>query len=249
MPPKKESSDPNKVQNFYEKIPKKLMEEPKNPNYDDHGIKINKHIACIGSTGSGKTNLLMDFLKKALKGEGTYTHITIVTKMEEPLYNYIQSKIPKENFDIFYGLEHCPALESDYWDDKKSGCCLLVFDYMMAESPKMQEKIILPYFIRGRKKGMGISCWYLSQSYYAIPKKIRLQCSYIFLKKIGSNKDINMILRDQSLGLTKDELQSVYKYALGDDFTNFLTVDLVANDENRFRKNWKEIIHIEDFRE
>lgn len=238
----------NEVENVYSKIPKNLMKDAKNPNYEDHLLKLNKHSLVIGSTGSGKSNLLVDFLRRSCKGEGTFGHITICTKMEEPIYTYLLQKIPKENINIFYGLENLPSLDDSYWDNKSTGVNLLVFDDMMAESTKAHETKILPYFIRGRKKGDGITCWYLSQSYHAVPKKIRLQCSYIFLKKIGSNKDINLILRDQSLGLTRDELLKIYKYALGDNFTNFLTIDLIEDDEKRFRKNFLEILNIDEFK-
>jgi hypothetical protein len=245
MPSKKET---NQVQNAYLKIPKKLLEEVRNPNYDDHLLKLNKHSLVIGSTGSGKTNLLIDFLRRSCKGEGTFGHITICTKMQEPIYNYLESKMPKESCNIFYGIENMPSLDDSYWNNKSTGVNLLIFDDMMAESTKSHDMKILPYFIRGRKKGQGITCWYLSQSYHAVPKKLRLQCSYIFLKKIGSNKDISLILRDQSLGLTRDELLKIYKYALGDEFTNFLTIDLIEDDSKRFRKNWLELLDTDDFR-
>lgn len=237
----------NRVLNVYSKIPRSMVREPKNPNYDRHKIKLNKHCLVIGGTGSGKTNLLMDYINRCCKGEGTFSHITIITKMQEPLYDYLLTKIPSENINIFYGLENAPSLDSDYWNEKRNGCQLLIFDDMMAESAKAHEKFILPFFIRGRKHGDGISCWYLSQSYHAVPKKIRLQCGYIFLKKISSNKDISLILRDQSLGLTKDQLLEIYRDSIKDDFTNFLTIDLVEGDDKRFRKNWLEIIDVNDY--
>jgi hypothetical protein len=243
-----DKKDKNKVFNTYEKIPKQLLKDVKNPNYEDHLIKVNKHCLVIGSTGAGKSNLVLDYIRRCSKGKGTHAHITICTKMEEAIYDYLLSKIPKESIDIFYGLEKMPLIDSDYWENKKTGLNLLIFDDMMAESVKAHEKFILPYFIRGRKKGDGIQCFYLSQSYHAVPKKIRLQCGYIFLKKIGSNKDINMIMRDQSLGLTKDELQNIYRDALENDITNFLTIDLVEDDDKRFRKNWLEIINIDDYK-
>jgi hypothetical protein len=237
-------SDKNKVINAYTKLPKEMTKEPKNPNFEDHMIKINKHCLVIGSTGSGKTNLLFDFLRRACKGQGTFGHITIITKAPEPLYDALLQKIPSDSIDIFYDLKTAPSIDSEYWDSKKTGVNLLVFDDQMAESKKAHETFILPYFLRGRKKGDGIQCWYLTQSYYQVPKSIRLQCAYIFLKKIGSNKDISMILRDQSLGLSKDEMLDIYKYALDGDTTNFLTIDLNEDDKKRFRRNWLEIIEI-----
>lgn len=238
-------SEKNKVLNTYSKIPKEMIKEPKNPNFEDHKIKINKHCLVVGATGSGKSILLSDFIRRTCKGQGTFGHITIITKAPEPLYDYLASKIPSDSFDIFYDFKTAPTIDSDYWDNKSQGVNLLVFDDCMAESKKLHETVILPYFLRGRKKGQGIQCWYLTQSYYQVPKAIRLQCGYIFLKKIGSNKDISMILRDQSLGLTKDEMIDIYKSALEGDMTNFLTIDLNEDDKNRFRKNWLEIIDVE----
>ena len=80
---------------------------------------------------------------------------------------------------------------------------LCVFDDVVNYSEKSQE-IIKEYYIRGRKHGKGISMCYLSQSFFRIPKIIRLQCNYLILLKLGSKRDLNLILSDYGLGVNKD---------------------------------------------
>ena len=110
---------------------------------------------------------------------------------------------------------------------------LLVFDDQVCESDANQS-IIKEWFIRGRKVGKGVSMVYLSQSYFKIPRLIRLQFGYLFLLKLSSSRDLNMILSECSLGdkVDKKELHEVYEEATKDKF-NFLKIDLDCPDENK----------------
>ena len=60
-------------------------------------------------------------------------------------------------------------------------------------------------FIRGRKIGKGLSLIYLSQSFFKIPKIIRQQFNYLFLLKLSSGRDLNLILSDFSLGVDRNK--------------------------------------------
>ena len=52
------------VTNFYEtKTLKKYLLNSKNPGFDQTQMKINTRILIIGSSGSGKTNCLFNYLK------------------------------------------------------------------------------------------------------------------------------------------------------------------------------------------
>ena len=68
---------------------------------------------------------------------------------------------------------------------------LVIFDDQVLESDQSRIK---DCFIRGRKIGAGLSFIYISQSYYQIPKIVRLQFGYLILLKAGSMKDLRMIL-------------------------------------------------------
>ena len=79
------------VVNWYDKIPsgnnkKKLPKKIKN-----HHIYHNSMILCIGGTGTGKTNALIDYLSRT---SGEFHKIIIVSfsTLDEPLYNFLQQK-------------------------------------------------------------------------------------------------------------------------------------------------------------
>jgi hypothetical protein len=47
---------------------------------------------------------------------------------------------------------------------------------------------------------------FISQSYFKIPKIIRNNCSYMVLLKLSGNREVNLILSEFGLGVTKEEL-------------------------------------------
>jgi hypothetical protein len=64
---------------------------------------------------------------------------------------------------------------------------LIVLDDLVNESEKAQ-KPICDYFIRCRKKNCSII--YISQSFYAVPKMIRDNISYLIIKQVSSMKNL-----------------------------------------------------------
>jgi hypothetical protein len=119
-----------------------------------------------------------------------------------------------------------------------------VFDDVVNYSDK-EQGIIKEYYIRGRKMGRGISMCYLSQSFYRIPKIIRLQCNYLILLKLGSKRDLALILSDYGLGVDKTELMELYRDATKVPF-DFLKLNLDERDDNkRFSHNWTGFYTIE----
>jgi hypothetical protein len=167
-----------------------------------------------------------------LKAPNTFGHITIVTKQQEPLYDYLEKKLKGKNITIYYDLN---KLEESKDFPNKDLQNLLIFDDQIAE--KNQRKIV-EYFIRGRKIGAGITCFYLSQSYYQVPKTIRAQLSYIWLVKIGQKRDLNLILADSGGLVDKRTLMHLYEDATKHKF-DFLKVNLNTLDLNRkFSKNF-----------
>ena len=75
-----------------------------------------------------------------------------------------------------------------------------------------------------RKK--NISCCYLSQSYYGIPKFIRSNCSHLLIVKVSSQRDLNMILSEYPLGMSQSDLNTIYDDATR-EFTDVMLIDLL----------------------
>jgi len=54
---------------------------------------------------------------------------------------------------------------------------------------------------------------FLSQSYFNTPKVIRQNINYCVILKLGGTRDVNSILRECSIDLTKEELLYMYQQA------------------------------------
>jgi hypothetical protein len=230
--------DPNAITNIYKKIPKSLIPKYHNPNFENHKLNHPFRMTVVGSSGAGKTNCAVEIIKRM---NDTFGKITVVTKnADEPIYNFLKTKIPPDQFSIFEGIDNVPDLDSYDCDQQH----LVIFDDLVLEK---NQKKIEEYFIRGRKIACGISMMYLTQSYYKTPKTIRLNSNYLILKKLASKRDLNLILSEVNIGITKEQLMNVYKYCVCDgDFVNFMLIDCDAPNENKFRKNFLEIINLED---
>jgi ABC-type dipeptide/oligopeptide/nickel transport system ATPase component len=231
-------SKPSSVINFYELDEVKAFDVVRhNPNFETHKITIPFRMAIIGASGSGKSNIVMNLISQF---NNTFNHIIIFTKNKiEPLYQFLEQKIPhKDDLEIFEGLEELNKMKLD---TEFKGQNLIIFDDMVLEKDQSQ---IEQLFIRGRKLGDGVSLAYLSQSYFGIPRKIRLQVNYLILRKVPSSKDIVSIIRECSMGIDKDQLMQLYNYAVTKSITNFLLIDFNVDPELMFRKNFDEILSV-----
>ena len=118
----------------------------------------------------------------------------------------------------------------------------MVFDDQVNEK---NQDIIKELMIRGRKIGKGLTMCYLSQSFFKIPKIVRLQFSHLILLKLSSNRDLNLILSDYSLGVNREELANIYKDATRDKF-HFLKISIDEPDNNKkFSHNWTDFYSVE----
>ena len=161
---------------------------------------------------------------------------------DEPLYKYLEKRIPeRDQLEIFEGLDELNKMNLD--KDFK-GQTLCIFDDLCLEKNQSQ---IEQLYIRGRKLAGGVSLIYLSQSFYTIPRKVRLQCNYIILRKIPSSRDVNGILKEFSLGVNKEELIKIYQFCVGKSITSFLLIDLNCDPDQAFRRNF-EVLDINQFK-
>jgi len=117
---------------------------------------------------------------------------------------------------------------------------LLIFDDFITDIKK--HPLISEIFIRGRKK--GISTMFLSQSFYSSPKIIRQNVSYCIILKLGGSRDVNSLLREVSIGLTKEQLLYIYEEATRNKI-DCLIVNLEKSGNQRYRKNFLDYFMIE----
>ena len=191
----------------------------------------------MAPSGSGKSNFITNLITFFCKGRGTYDNIYIFCKCkDEPLYRYFADK-SKGTIEVFETMEKLPALN----DLNACKQTLIIFDDMVTDIKK--HPIISEWFIRGRKRGASIM--FLSQSFYNTPKIIRQNVNYVVILKLGGTRDINSLLREVSIGLTKDELLYMYKEATKNKF-DVLIINLEKSGNERYRKNFLQYFEIEN---
>jgi len=218
--------------NFYKQLPKELQ---------GSGTKLNKATMIsipwrgivVGSSGSGKTLLVLNLIKLHTK---VYDLIVLCIKnSDEPLYNYLKSKVPKESLIIIEDINQLGPPENY---KSQTQTLVIIDDYCLE---KDQSKFT-EFFIRGRK--LNISTVYLTQSYVKCDITIRRNANYIFLKKIPNNRDITTLLNDFSINVDKTAMLKAYKQCTQDPVLGFMTIDVNAPDSERFRCGFTKIINI-----
>ena len=115
---------------------------------------------------------------------------------------------------------------------------LIVFDYMIEAimGNKKFQAIIKKLFIRCRK--LNISLVFITQSYFSVPKDVRLNTTHYFIMKINNKRELQNIAINHSADIDYQDFIKIYRECTKEPY-NFLTIDttLPASDLLRFRKN------------
>ena len=216
------------VPNYGAALPKEYRSASHGMNDETDLPKLFRGI-ILGSSGSGKSNLLIDFLKKS---PNVYTHLHLVARQpEQPLYLYLKDKL--EDFCTIYGADDPPRVD----DIKKEGLQLVVFDDF-SNDQKWCAAHVVPFFIRGRHRGCSVL--FLSHSFHAgTPKMARLNSEVLMILKSPSKSDMKSVLRDMPIaGVNIDELWKMYS-EVQKKRGQLLMIDTLSQ---TIRYNWKTIL-------
>ena len=125
----------------------------------------------------------------------------------------------------------------EYNIDKKCKI-LIVFDDMIADIIKNKKlnSIVTELFIRGRK--LNISLVFITQSYFKVPKDVRLNTSHFFIAKIPNKRELQQIAINHSSDINTKDFANIYRKCTAEPYS-FLINDttLASNNLLRFRKN------------
>ena len=116
---------------------------------------------------------------------------------------------------------------------------LIVFDDMIADMISNNNKlnsIVTDLFIRGRK--LNISVVFITQSYFKVPKDVRLNSTHFFIMKIPNKRELQQIALNHSSDIDVKDFMNIYKKCTAKPYS-FLVNDttLPSDDPLRFRKN------------
>ena len=113
----------------------------------------------------------------------------------------------------------------------------IVFDDLIADimSNKKFQAIIKELFIRCKK--LNISLVFITQSYFSIPKDVRLNSTHYLILKINNRKESQNIAINHSADIDYKDFLMIYREYTRKPYS-FLTIDttLPASNPLRFRK-------------
>ena len=88
---------------------------------------------------------------------------------------------------------------------------LIVFDDMIADmiDNKKLNPVVTELFIRGRK--LNISIVFITQSYFKIPKEVRLNTTHFFIMKIPNKRELQQTALNHSSDIDFKNFIKIYK--------------------------------------
>ena len=183
------------------------------PFIPDHPYRI----LIIGGSGSGKTNALLNLIKEQDDIDKIYLY---AKDLSEPKYEFLIKKC--EDFRIkrlndsnafiecSNTVEYIYGNIDDYKPSRKRKI-LIVFDDMIADimSNEKFQAIIKELFIRCRK--VNISLVFITQSYFSVPKDVRLNSIHYLIMKINNRKELQNIAIYHSADVDYYDFVRIYR--------------------------------------
>lgn len=232
------------VLNCYSGLPKKYQNvKDSYTNFSKTHILLPSRIAVIGSSGCGKSNILLNLILQINAFQKIYM---FVKSPEEPLYAFfideirkIEAMLDEEILFVSSSLEDLPVLDS--LDPKVTH--LLIFDDIITEALS-KLKNVSDMWVRGRKR--NVTSIFLSQSYFHIPKLIRSNTSVFIFKQL-TKKDLSLVISDFTLNKTANELLEMYRKCDTSNISSFFMIDMTSGQEPEYiyRHNFEPIDRVE----
>ena len=190
-----------------------IEHNPKWPYIPDHPYRI----LIIGSSGSGKTKALLNLINNQLDIDKIYLY---AKDPYEAKYQYLIKKREKVGLDHFDDhkafIEYSNDMQDvnknieDYNPGKKRKV-LIIFEDKIADmiNNKKLNPTVTELFIRGRK--LNISIVFIMQSYFKVPKDVRLNSTHFFIMKILNKRELQQIALNHSSDIDFKDFMKIYK--------------------------------------
>ena len=218
-----------------------------NNNLNENWKYIPDHpyrILIIGGSGSGKTNTLLNLINKQKDIDKIYLY---AKDLSEAKYEYLIRN--RENVGIKHlkdskAFIECSNTMNDVYESidnynlNRTRKILIVLDDMIAEimTNKKFQSIIKELF--NRRKKLNMSLVFITQSYFPVPKGVRLNSTHYLIMKINNKRELQNIAINHSADIDFKDFIKIYIECTREPYS-FLTIDTTLPSSNplRFRKN------------
>ena len=115
---------------------------------------------------------------------------------------------------------------------------LLAFDDMIADMINniKLNPLVTELFIRSRK--LNISIVFITESYFKVPKDVRLNSTHFFIMEIPNKREIQQIALNHSSDIDFKDFMNIYKKCTAKPYSFLVNgTTLPSDDPLRFRKN------------
>ena len=200
-------------------------------------------LLITGGSGSGKTNALLNLIENKPDINKIYLY---AKDPYEAKYQYlikVRGKLvidhlnDHKTFIEYLNDMHDVYKNIDYYNPGQENKILIVFDDWIADmiNNKKLNSIVTELFIRGRK--LNISLVFITQSYFKVPKYVRLNTTHFFITKIPNKRELQEIAQNHSSDISTKDFINIYIECTAEPYP-FLVNDtaLASNILLRFRK-------------
>ena len=155
----------------------------------------------------------------------------LINKRESTGLKYFND--PKASIEYSNDIQDVYKNIDEYNIDKECKI-MIVFNDMIADmiNNKKLNSIVTELFIRGKK--LNISFVFVTQSYFKVPKDIRLNSTHFFIMKIPDERELQQIALNHSSDISSKDFIKIHKKCTAEPYS-FLVNDVTLASDNPFR--------------
>ena len=191
----------------------------------------------IGGSGSEKTNSLLNLINNQPDIDKIYLY---AKDPYEAKHQYLINKREKVGLDHFDDpkafMEYSNDIQDVYkniedYNPGKKRKISIVFDAMIADmiNNKKLNPIVTELFIRGRK--LNISIVFITQSYFKVPKDVRLNSTHFFIMKISNERELQQIALNHSSDIDFKGLMNFFKKYTAEPYSSLVNDTALSSDD------------------
>ena len=196
------------------------------PYIPDHWYRI----LIICGSGSEKTNTLLNSINEQDDIDKIYLY---PRDLNEPKYKILIKKrkdVGTKHLNDPNAFIECSNMMDDVYENihdynsNRKRKILIVFDDMIADimTNKKFQSIIKELFIRCRK--LNASLMFVTQSYFSVPKDVKLTSTHYLIMKINDKTELQNIAINHSADIDYQDFIKIYRECTREPY-NFLTID------------------------